>query len=140
MEFSRTADEAPEISLAGSLNTYYSGGRCDAEEFQVINSFIGEYNTGLKVYPILDGCSVMGLSDKLYFKFTYNTYASLYELTVMDAEMDNVLWIYYGSKEDDAITLRHNNNGEYSYANVNLKEHSFKIDYHDKEFHVNKSQ
>ncbi len=138
MEFSRTAGKAPTMFLDVPLNTYYSGGRCDADEFQVIKSFIGDYEGGLKVYPILDGCSVMGLSDDLYFKFTYNTYASLYELTVLDANQDHALWIYYGNRDGDQIALKSSKDEKVYESKIDLNNIGLSIDYYQENIQVKK--
>ena len=139
MEFSRIADIAPEFDLDTSLNTYYSGKRCDAEEFKVLDSLIGKYEPGLTVYPILDGCSVMGLSEDLYFKFTYNTYASLYELTVLSSNPSQGLWIYYGNKTDDKIELKTSKNDQEYHSVIQLGDGSFNINYYNNNYALAKN-
>ena len=140
MEFTRSADFSPEMNLSMPLNTYYSGTRCDGEEFEVLKALVGSYSGDVTIFPILDGCSVMGISDQLYFKLTYNTYASMYELTVLDDQQDHELLVYYGNLMGDIITLKASKHDLDYYSTVNINTHKFSIEYHLKNLDLLKRQ
>ena len=140
MEFNRTAELAPEIGHKNSLLTYYEGKRCDNESFSIIHGLVGNHKdfngNHMKVYDVLDGCMVMGFIDNgLFYTLTYNGYASVYELSVIDSIQENPLWMYYGSKEGNTISLIHREGEEQHAATLVLgEENSLSISYMGKTY------
>ncbi|REJ75672.1 MAG: hypothetical protein DWQ47_09400 [Acidobacteria bacterium] len=113
MEFTRKADKAPEIGSEQNLLTYFDGSRCDLPEFEFLKAMSAkwEQNEFLSLHEILDGCILIGFwstvqEKRLFFTLTWNTYAGMYELAVLDNEPRNNLTMYYGSRSENQILLK----------------------------------
>ncbi len=106
MEFSRRTQTAPDLKIEEML-TNFEGNRCSLDEFGLFKEVIGSYvgDDSMQVYPILDGCAVMGLiADRAFFTLTYNTYIKSYELCYFDADQNRLI-AYYGSLGNDMLKL-----------------------------------
>ncbi len=140
MEFHRTAASPPKPSDELFLHTYFSGNRCSGDNFTMLNKLAGKYRSDdmdLTVFYILDGCSLMGLSDGIYFKLTYNTYANKFELTFLDDEPQNDLWIYYGDLEGDTLVLAHSKNEVKAQAIIQCSDQpEFNVSYHGRDYYI----
>ncbi|QQS43075.1 MAG: hypothetical protein IPM63_09150 [Acidobacteriota bacterium] len=107
MEFTRKMDKAPEIGSEKNLLTYFDGSRCDLPDFEVLKTVSEKWEQGqqLNLYNILDGCILAGIlrdkGDQYFFTLTWNTYANVYELALIDDKPGNPLALYYGSIKAD---------------------------------------
>ena len=108
MEFSRRKPAPPPIAENKNLHTYFSGARCDLPGFEKLKIAANEHTNGpdLRVYNILDGCVVLGLSDDFFFTLTYNTYASVYELGYLEKDAQAPFRLFYGQADGDTLQLR----------------------------------
>lgn len=107
MEFSRKAQNAPEINQETKTHTYYSGKRCSTEAFNVLKELAGIYkgDQNLELYSYIDGCALMGFIDEFaFFTLTYNTYINMYELCYYDVDGDG-LQAYYGNLDSNTLKL-----------------------------------
>jgi len=113
MEFTRKADKAPEIGDEKNLHTYFDGTRCDLPQFDVLKELSAswEQNEWLTLHNILNGCIIAGYAKTppksrrsyYFFTLTWNTYANVYELALLDDDPNDPLKLYYGnvSEPDD---------------------------------------
>lgn len=124
MKFTRTADRSKKFS-GNKIHTYRNGKRCTAKEFNALKRLIGNWKgkmmmvennwNGKEVilnnYWALGGCSVMSFletisdDDTMSFKqfalHTFNTYAKLYEVGILDNKLSSTYRSYYGLNEDN---------------------------------------
>ncbi|MCO6510054.1 MAG: hypothetical protein J5I65_04605 [Aridibacter famidurans] len=113
MEFTRKAEKAPEIGSEKNLLTYFDGSRCDLPEFEVLKKISKEFGWPHQdaskpgssgTYNVLDGCIMAGFHteglDEYFFTITWNTYAGVYELAVLNGGSANSLSLYYGKASE----------------------------------------
>lgn len=126
MEFSRKRDLPPAIDKKPL--TFDSGNRCDLTQFDYFDSWMGEWKgemkfkendhwnsspATLKVYPVLDGCSILTFLTfekgeekiKSFSLKTFNTYANIYEEGVLDNQPNSPMSMRYGSESDQGLTF-----------------------------------
>ena len=138
MEFTRKAKIAPAIKQKKNLLTYFSGNRCDLAEFKILKDVSDkrENNSNLHLHNILDGCIVIGFIDteeqQAFFTLTYNTYASVYELTFLDDQFDSVLSLYYGQHKENGFMFRSANGDQQASLIIGDNKMSLTLDYHNK--------
>lgn len=116
MEFSRKAEKGPEIGSEKNPLTYFDGSRCDLPEFQVLKTMSQkwEQNEWVTLHNIVDGCIVAGFAktppksrwEHYFFTLTWNTYANVYELALIDDNKANSLVLYYGKLSKDESGVR----------------------------------
>ena len=137
MEFSRKAKIAPAVKDQKNLLTYFAGNRCDLPEFKVLKEFSANHqnNSNLHLHNILDGCIVIGFIDKdeqqAFFTLTYNTYASVYELTFLDNQYDSALTLYYGQQDENGINLSTSKGDQQASIIIRGSNMSLTLDYQD---------
>ena len=92
MEFTRTAVEPRWPIRRNAVPTYADGKRCDDERFRLYEVLVGTWRAGetsFEVYPILDGCAVMGFleddggADEFIF-MTFDSFAERWVTAVLD--------------------------------------------------------
>lgn len=128
MEFSRIAHRVELAADGGDAHTYATGERCSLPEFRRFESLAGVHQGRLRVrdeaawkeaparlvgHRILDGCAVLAFVESTlpegapqsFHHLTWNTYASVFEETVLDSRPDSPAEIYYGSDGDEGILL-----------------------------------
>lgn len=125
MEFSRTAD-APEWPDGTTGHTWDDGTRCDLAEFRALDFLAGRFEgtvtveggdpvpAGARGFQVLDGCAVLTLMDfgagttsGAFSHWTYNTYAGIYELMLLDSDAGSPALMFYGAREGEAFELVH---------------------------------
>lgn len=125
MEFTRTATRADWPGVGQQAHTYYTGDRCDREEFRTFERMVGDWRGTVEIagqgtaearvrtWPVLDGCAVISLLDyqvdgrrfeEFSFK-TYNTFAAAFEDNRLDDQPGTMLRQYYGSRTEETVTL-----------------------------------
>ncbi len=128
MEFSRTGQRVELDAAGGDVHTYGGGGWCDLPQFRRFEALAGsrqgslrhrnagawsEASARLTGYRVLEGCVVLavlaseidGRPYESFHQLTWNTYASVFEETVLDSDAGSALSIYYGPDAEGALTL-----------------------------------
>jgi hypothetical protein len=128
MEFSRTAHRVALAADGGDAHTYFGGERCGLPEFRRFERLAGVHEGHLRVrdgatwneaparlvgYRALDGCAVLAFIESTlpegapesFHHLTWNTYASLFEETVLDSAPDTPAELYYGSADGGEVLL-----------------------------------
>lgn len=131
MEFSRIA-EKPEEPKGNTLHTYRNGNRCTNDEFIQLKKLIGNWSGTVKRknenwkeeeiyienYQVLGGCSVMSFleikkekqeSFKEFGLFTFNTFAKMYEVGILDNSPSSSYHASYGNFTNEQLQLSRTN-------------------------------
>ncbi len=97
------------------MPTYADGERCDDERFRSYELLVGTWRAGeasFEVYPILDGCAVMGFleddggADEFIF-MTFDSLAERWVTAVLDDLPGTGLVRYSGAKGWTALVAEH---------------------------------
>jgi hypothetical protein len=120
MEFSRTGPRPTLPAEGGPAHTYVDGKRCTLPAFGRLAGLagrregrVGEEHSVMTGYNVLDGCAVIavtatpgaGPSYQGFLHLTYNTYASRFELTTLDAGRDSAAQVFYSQPGAEEIVL-----------------------------------
>lgn len=123
MEFSRTAEQPRDLP-GETAHTWQDGQRCDRDEFRRYEFLAGAWRGTLtrpggpgspipatgRDAKVLGGCALLGFREagelQTFMHLTYNTYADVYELTLLDNQGAPVR-LYYGQASDEGLDLAH---------------------------------
>lgn len=129
MEFSRTAERATWPARGEAAHTFYTGERCDRDEFREFERLEGQFRGEARLlddsgtertsvaqlvgYRVLDGCAIItflefvsgGRVHKIFSMKTYNTYIDQFEELSLDNQPDGRVRLLYGGEQDGTIQL-----------------------------------
>ena len=128
MEFSRTAQRATLPTSGGPAHTQGEGGRCDLPQFRRFEALSGvhegtvrtisdegETETAARLvgYPVLGGCATLALLSterdgrpfESFHQLTWNTYASVFEETVLDSAAESSMAVFFGPDATGILPL-----------------------------------
>ena len=128
MEFSRTAQRVEFDPAGGDAYSQGEGKWCDLPQFRRFEALAGTHQgtlrrrTGdswsespatLTGHRVLEGCVVLAtLSSEVdgrpyesFHQLTWNTYASVFEETVLDSDADSAMAVFYGPDSEGALGL-----------------------------------
>ncbi len=131
MEFSRTAQHALLPAEGGAGHTQGQGQWCTLEQFDKFRDLTGTLTGTLTTrqgqdwsespatvtgYPVLEGCVILALVSatvdgrpfQSFHQLTWNTYASVFEETVLDSFPSSAMRVYYGPERDAALIMNRN--------------------------------
>jgi len=126
MEFSRTADTA-EWPKNQNAHTWHSGKRCSGKSFDHLDRFVGRWkgeldfgedsfgkvDAQMKVYRILDGCSIIrfleceidGNTYRNFGLLSWNSAAGQFEELRLDNRAESPARLFRGKLEDGTISV-----------------------------------